>query len=354
MIKAIGLSMVTLVTSVQAQTLERNLLPQNACSYFGEKLPASIILSQPNAQAEQVIAKIIAASGLKANFEVAAGKVPNAAAVNIDGKRFIVYNPAFIEIISRVVPNPWAPVSVLAHEIGHHLNGHTLSQIGSTPSRELEADFFSGFVLERLGAMVDDAQAFMRTVGDEKATLTHPARRDRLAAIEAGWTSACNQDKSCGAVTANREQTNIQIESYKGPTTPAAPYTKSTEQSLPRDEEFQFVPEQRAELSAKEGEEQPAGHAAHATINMSGNWMLPNGGTLAIAQGSWTHSRYGRARIRAADDSADIKVFYENGNARCSYRLLRLDKDNALALIATDSLQDPDYCPAGQLRASQR
>ncbi|HMK05487.1 MAG TPA: M48 family metalloprotease, partial [Ferruginibacter sp.] len=74
--------------------------------------------------AKEIIADIIAVVGLKANFEVmASAAVPNAAAVTYKGKRYIAYNPAFISKLNVAAGNKWASVSVLAHEIGHHLNG---------------------------------------------------------------------------------------------------------------------------------------------------------------------------------------------------------------------------------------
>ena len=38
-------------------------------------------------------------------------------------------------------------MTLLAHEVGHHLNGHTIHRGGSTPELELEADEFAGFIL---------------------------------------------------------------------------------------------------------------------------------------------------------------------------------------------------------------
>ena len=140
--------------------------------------------------AKTMIADIIEVIGIKQNFEVMAAKIDNAAAVTYRGKRFILYNPDFINRLDAAAGNKWASISILAHEIGHHLNGHTLENIGSQPEKELEADEFSGFVLRRMGATLAQAQAAMQIAANYKQSLTHPGKTDRLTAIAAGWNRA--------------------------------------------------------------------------------------------------------------------------------------------------------------------
>src|SRR5213592_2970096 len=106
----------------------------------------------PADDAGDIIRDIIAVVGLKPNFEIKEGNIPNAAAVIYNGKRYIVYNPQFISKLNAAAGTRWAVVSVLAHEVGHHLNGHTLMNTGSQPALEIEADEFSGFVLKKMGA----------------------------------------------------------------------------------------------------------------------------------------------------------------------------------------------------------
>jgi hypothetical protein len=143
--------------------------------------------------AKNMIADIIEVIGIKQNFEVLAAKIDNAAAVTYRGKRFILYNPDFINRLDAAAGNKWASISILAHEIGHHLNGHTLENVGSQPAKELEADEFSGFVLRRMGASLSEAQAAMRIAANYKQSLTHPGKTDRLTAIAAGWNRANTQ-----------------------------------------------------------------------------------------------------------------------------------------------------------------
>jgi hypothetical protein len=144
-------------------------------------------------EGRQIAQEIIDVVGLKANFEVQAANIPNAAAVTYGGKRYVLYNPNFINQLVKTTGNKWAAISVLAHEIGHHLNGHTLTSSGSQPAIELEADEFSGFVLRKMGASLTDAQAAMKTLATEKASRTHPGQSDRLTSIAKGWQNADDQ-----------------------------------------------------------------------------------------------------------------------------------------------------------------
>lgn len=127
---------------------------------------------------------------MKANFEVREANIANAAAVVYGGRRYILYNPNFIMQLERTTGTKWAGMSVLAHEIGHHLDGHTLTSSGSQPQLELEADEFSGFVLRKMGASLANAQAAMRTLATINASSTHPGQYDRLTSIANGWNKA--------------------------------------------------------------------------------------------------------------------------------------------------------------------
>ena len=141
-------------------------------------------------EAKEIASQILLAAGKKANFLVKEANVPNAVAVLQNGRRYILYNQGFIEKLTRITGTKWAAVSVLAHEIGHHLSSHSVNGKTIPMASELDADEFSGFVLRKMGAPLEDAQAAMRTLASERATRTHPARADRLNSIETGWDEA--------------------------------------------------------------------------------------------------------------------------------------------------------------------
>lgn len=143
-----------------------------------------------SAGARDIVKEIIDVVGLKPRFELRAANIENAAAVIYNGKRYILYNEDFLAAINNAVHTDWAGVSILAHEIGHHLNGHTLTRSGSNPADELEADEFSGFVLRKMGASLAEAQAAMNLLSEEHSSATHPGRSYRLSSISKGWNSA--------------------------------------------------------------------------------------------------------------------------------------------------------------------
>jgi Peptidase family M48 len=144
-----------------------------------------------NAPAEQVTEEVIQAVGIPVtSIAVRPGNVPNAVAL-VDGTvRVIVYNPGFLHGARTQSGTNWAVYCVMAHEIGHHLSGHTLEPGGSRPDKELEADRFSGHVLFFLNATVDQAMSALQSLPDGGGSATHPPKRDRLQAVVAGWNEA--------------------------------------------------------------------------------------------------------------------------------------------------------------------
>ncbi|MBC6989522.1 membrane-binding protein [Hymenobacter sp. BT491] len=141
-----------------------------------------------------VLREITDVVGLKPRFELrATTEVQNAAAVVYGGKRYLLYNPEFVSAVNKAGRTDWAGISILAHEMGHHLNGHTLRAGGSQPADELEADEFSGFVLRKMGASLAEAQTAMAVISDDEGSETHPGRAPRLKSISDGWKRANDQ-----------------------------------------------------------------------------------------------------------------------------------------------------------------
>ncbi len=160
------------------------------CSYYGDAISTPVQGFTSSAAAQQIIHNINDVIGLEPKFQIRSANIPNAAAVISSGQRFILYNPKFIDAINQAAKTQWASIAILAHEIGHHLNGHTLLGMGSRPDIELEADQFSGFVLRKMGASLGEAQLSMNIVASRYASKTHPGKSARLASIENGWNKA--------------------------------------------------------------------------------------------------------------------------------------------------------------------
>lgn len=183
--------------AVYAQNLETNFV----CTYGEGATPDLLCMEMQRSfasgnDASEASKKILRVLGLAPNFiMVPCPNINNCAAVTLnDGFRYIVYDKDFMQKISNTASNDWTSISILAHEIGHHLQGHTLRRTGNEESRkmELEADRFSGFVLQKLGASISDAQAAMNALGHptDDVYSSHPAKHKRLNAIREGWNDA--------------------------------------------------------------------------------------------------------------------------------------------------------------------
>lgn len=163
------------------------------CDYIGEAIEdLSTEDSQPIAEDNvlQIVNDILETGGYARNFIISPkASIQNASAVVKGDERFIYYNPKFIESLKNTSQNKWTIYSVFSHEIAHHFNGHTLKG-GSRPFIELQADESSGFILQRLGASLEDAQASMKLLGKEAGTDTHPPKNERMEAIAKGWNKA--------------------------------------------------------------------------------------------------------------------------------------------------------------------
>ncbi|WP_172717227.1 TPM domain-containing protein [Neorhizobium sp. T6_25] len=194
-----------------------------ACSYDGKamKVDAKAMKTSTEAEGAAAVGRIMRYTGLPQNFQIMEGDVPNAAAIIVMGqdgipKRVIAYNRDFMGAVARATgDSDWAGASILAHEIGHHLSGHTLMPGGSQPPLELEADKFSGFVLFKMGASLPQAEKAIATLIPDADGATHPGRKKRLAAVEAGWQQSCEQQREkCG---------NGMVVAAAGPRDPAVP-----------------------------------------------------------------------------------------------------------------------------------
>jgi tetratricopeptide (TPR) repeat protein len=150
-----------------------------------------------NAEADNALSKILSVVGASKRFIVApCENINNALAVIDDGMRYILYDPEFINSISET-SNYWANMSILAHEVGHHINGHTLgASVSAYENRiqELESDEFSGFVMQKIGstlAQATEAIASIASSGDDTYS-SHPNKERRIRAITKGFNNAKN------------------------------------------------------------------------------------------------------------------------------------------------------------------
>ena len=176
---------------------ENSISVNGACSYYGDVTTDNFNGFNSDNKAQAAITKIMEHTGLSANFKLMAADVEDVCAViSEDNQRYILYNQDFMLSVENLTNTHWAETSMLAHEIGHHLSGHTFSQEENRTDSELEADRFSGFILYKMGASLEEAQAAISKFSTEENSSTHPSKKSRLAAITNGWLSAKEQNVS--------------------------------------------------------------------------------------------------------------------------------------------------------------
>ena len=147
-------------------------------------------LAKPAPEANQAVIWITQTVGIRPNFEVLQGtfkrKVGAFAAIR-EGRRYVVYDSD--EFSWQAGRTNWSETGVMAHEIGHHLAGHTAAVSGEDWEQELEADRFAGFALGRLGARLEQALLWTADLS-ESGSKTHPPRAQRIEATSGGWRDA--------------------------------------------------------------------------------------------------------------------------------------------------------------------
>ncbi len=207
--------------------------PVNMAAILARKVPPAIGFSTVS-EARTIISDIMDVAEIQQNFKVVSTtQVDNAAAVIYQNQRYILYNPSFINQLDKAANDKWASISVLGHEIGHHLLGHTLDGTGSQIPKELGADEFSGLVLRRMGASLQQAQLAMQLISSPNASATHPGERDRLAAIARGWNSTTTLTNRSNRDVAIEYPTNDGRATYPNPNYPNSPEDRNTRESYP-------------------------------------------------------------------------------------------------------------------------
>ena len=154
-------------------------------------------------KAENALEKILNVIGASKRFVLQpCNNINNAVATTYKGIRYILYDMDFMNTINN--GNNWGNLFILAHEVGHHINGHSLDLVLYTSKtlksktleqrrkQELEADEFAGFILAKLGGDISEANKVINKTSSNKddSYSTHPNATKRLNAIKIGYNKA--------------------------------------------------------------------------------------------------------------------------------------------------------------------
>lgn len=107
-------------------------------------------------------------------------------------ERYLIYNPNFMKHMEFSSGSEYTTLSIFAHEIGHHFYGHAdvSNYWGLTLhpwEKETQADYYSGFVLAKLGAQPKDLETTQRLIFSMWPSETHPDSFNRISSIVKGW-----------------------------------------------------------------------------------------------------------------------------------------------------------------------
>jgi hypothetical protein len=158
----------------------------------GEDGAKEVELKEPDTAMVAMISRIVKVAGVQQNFVVKAYTRFNAEAQIIEEgdqpRRYVFYNREFLDGILASGGSEWAEIGIMAHEVAHHLNGHTVENSFSTRELEIAADKSAGFWMGRMGATLAQAQSgFIGFPDVVPPSSPHPRRKERLEAVKAGW-----------------------------------------------------------------------------------------------------------------------------------------------------------------------
>lgn len=179
-------------------------IPGQKTDFYGKPIdsnPCDEQFHEADKEVDALMTRILETLGMKRNpysMQPCHSRA-NCSATVKNGVEYILYNPDYLGKIKKLnfssaeMPEDeldWAVVGVLAHEVGHHFNGHLKNPSLSDHLKELEADYQAGYILYLLGATdFLQASACLRNVPEE-SSITHPGRRDRILEFSKGWEEA--------------------------------------------------------------------------------------------------------------------------------------------------------------------
>ena len=160
-------------------------------------------------EAEAALEKILSVIGASKRFVLQpCNKINNAVATSYKGVRYILYDNEFMNKIANNSTS-WFQLFILAHEVGHHINGHSIDillaaadvvepkTLAAKRTQELESDEFAGFILGKLGASIEQTSKAVNLLASNKddTYYTHPNKAKRLNAIKIGFNKALEKEQ---------------------------------------------------------------------------------------------------------------------------------------------------------------
>jgi hypothetical protein len=203
--------LVTLLISCGGNSIEDRVDIGNDTTNLEESFQDNTLLKNDIA-AYKTVVNVIRETGLAQNFVILPGNVEKVTAFINDNERVLEYNPEFMQTLEG--DTNWHGISILAREIGHHLSNHDLKDGEASIEEELEADKYAGFVLQKMGASLDEAiTALEKAVSENNASKS--SLNARLASLSSGWKNSQSLSEDNNAIIAsvdNNQKVTISVE----------------------------------------------------------------------------------------------------------------------------------------------
>jgi len=190
-------------------TIQLNWLSAQSVNFKGQQITQSDICNslgfQDNVEAKKALDNICSAAGIPNNYILQpCSNTETCLATVKDGVPYIIYDNNFLKKIKsygfseKKIPNgnknksvDWTSLTILAHELGHHVGQH-FSKIRLDDRykllNELEADEFAGKTMYKLGATIEQVKEAYDSLPQE-ASLGYPSRAERISEVEKGYNS---------------------------------------------------------------------------------------------------------------------------------------------------------------------
>lgn len=205
----------------------KNISSAQTVDFYGTKLDVSKICEtlgfSTDQEANAVLNKICDAAGIKNNFILVQCNSIKSCLSNVkNGDAYILYDNNFLKSIKsnnalgftekkinskNNKSEDWSSITILAHEIGHHVQQHFGDNVQKTYSRnelELQADEYAGNILCILGATLQEGEkAYYSSVIPDEKTTDHPDKISRIKSFEEGYKKRSVMLNKSGAVINN-------------------------------------------------------------------------------------------------------------------------------------------------------
>lgn len=203
------------IKTINAQKL---LTIEKGCSFYGEVESEQINVKEcTNVKVLKIINDVLSTVSLQENFKVYEANIGNAIATRIGNERLLIVDPSFLNEIEVYSKDKFTSYLIIAHEIGHHLNNHIEKPSDASPWwDELEADYFAGSTLQKLGIPPSTIGNVINLIAPRMSnSKTHPEWQARMKATINGYCQSVFIEEKQKINSSQKINDNLKIQEEK-------------------------------------------------------------------------------------------------------------------------------------------